>query len=130
MPKAILYSAAILYCTIIERVASFCRLRLVATYRDKKIRLPHGTLISRLLLVEYLFCLYWKVTYEKVFCLPCIMLVLNVDVLNFEKCSKDIVLSMNLLSSIAKLIISFNLSICLILCLTTHFVYFVLIIAI
>jgi hypothetical protein len=36
----------------------------------KKIRLPHGTLISRLLLVEYLFCLYWKVTYEKVFCLP------------------------------------------------------------
>lgn len=34
----------------------------------KKIRLPHGTLISRLLLVEYLFCLYWKVTYEKVFC--------------------------------------------------------------
>jgi hypothetical protein len=85
MPKAILYSAAILYYTIIERVASFCRLCVVATYRDKKIRLPHGTLISRLLLVEYLFCLYWKVTYEKVFCLPCIMLVLNVDVLNFEK---------------------------------------------
>ena len=38
-------------------------------YIYKKIRLPHGTLISRLLLVEYLFCLYWKVTYEKVFCL-------------------------------------------------------------
>ncbi len=41
----------------------------------KKIRLPHGTLISRLLLVEYLFCLYWKVTYEKVFCLPFLLVL-------------------------------------------------------
>lgn len=43
--------------------------------RYKKIRLPHGTLISRLLLVEYLFCLYWKVTYEKVFCLPFLLVL-------------------------------------------------------
>ncbi len=39
-----------------------------ANANNKKTRPPHGDLASSLLLVEYLFCLYWKVTYEKVFC--------------------------------------------------------------